>query len=101
IVGFCALEWLADGDAELDALFVEPRHIGAGHGLRLLAHAVATAQSRGVARIVIQADPNAAGFYESCGARRIGSRPSASIAGRRLPLYVLDVGDELPVDART
>jgi hypothetical protein len=36
---------------------------------------------------VIQGDPNAAEFYQRCGARKIGERPSASIPGRVLPLY--------------
>jgi hypothetical protein len=41
---------------------------------------------------VIQGDPNAMGFHRACGPRSVGSKPSASIAGRRLPLLELRLG---------
>ena len=43
----------------------------------------------------VEADPFAAEFYEHVGARRIGEAPSASIAGRVLPLYAIDVTSNL------
>ncbi len=90
-VGFSAIEWLGGGRAELDALFVEPEHIGLGYGRLLMNHAAATAKARKVHTLIIQADPNAAAFYEAVGARRTGERPSASIPGRLLPLFELNV----------
>lgn len=90
-VAFGAIEWLADNRAELDALFVDPAFIGHGIGRALTADLLAVAAARGVQSIEIQADPNAAGFYEAMGARRIGERVSASIPGRMLPLYEMDV----------
>jgi hypothetical protein len=38
-------------------------------------------------------DPNAVGFYEAMGARRIGSVPSVSIPDRSLPLLAVSLGD--------
>jgi GNAT superfamily N-acetyltransferase len=93
IVAFYALEPLADALVELGLLFVEPGRMGRGHGRRLLEHARAEARRRGFRRIVIQSDPNAAPFYESCGAQTVGVKPSASIEGRMLPLLEMIVSD--------
>jgi GNAT superfamily N-acetyltransferase len=71
---------------DLDKLFVEPARIRTGVGRLLLAHAVFEARRRGAKRLTILADPNAAGFYERCGARSIGKAPSNAIPGRSLPL---------------
>jgi hypothetical protein len=43
----------------------------------------------GARTLVIQGDPNAAAFYAAAGALLVGERPSASSAGRALPLYEL------------
>ena len=85
VVGYYALVRLADGELELDALFVEPECIGQGVGHRLFTHALAVAGSRG-ASVLIQSDPHAADFYASHGARPFGERESDSIPGRFLPL---------------
>jgi len=75
----------------LGHLFVEPEEIGRGHGRALLSHARDEARRRGYRVLVIQGDPNAARFYEACGARRVGEKGSASIPGRLLPLFELDL----------
>ncbi len=85
--GFYALSKVSPTAMELDALFVEPEHVGRGYGRVLLEHALKACRHAGAERLVLQADPNAAGFYESLGAARIGERPSESIPGRQLPLY--------------
>jgi GNAT superfamily N-acetyltransferase len=91
IAGFYAL-LPPDGDrCELDALFVEPAAIGRGIGRRLFAHAATTARAQGARRLEIQADPNAEAFYRREGAHTVGTRPSASIPHRSLPLMVLDL----------
>jgi GNAT superfamily N-acetyltransferase len=79
--------------AEVEALFVEPERIGAGTGIgrALFLGLRATARSEGFTRLLIEAEPNAAGFYEHLGAKQIGERPSGSIPGRRLPLLELDL----------
>ena len=71
--------------AELADLFVDPTAIGRGVGATLLADAVDRARALGVSRLVIDADPNAAGSYERMAARRAGSVASSSIIGRELP----------------
>ncbi len=77
--------------AELADLFVDPTVIGRGIGATLLADAVDRARALGVSRLVIDADPNAAGFYVRMGARRVGSVASSSIFGRELPRFELVV----------
>ena len=72
---------------DLDKLFVEPKWIRTGVGRMLMAHAIDEARRRGAKRLTILADPNAAGFYERNGARRIGEAPSDAIPGRSVPLY--------------
>jgi GNAT superfamily N-acetyltransferase len=86
VQGFYALLKVSPDTWELDALFVEPDAAGHGYGRMLMEHAIDAARARGGARLVIQADPHAVGFYERMGAVRIGERPSASIRGRALPL---------------
>ena len=86
IVGFCALTPSGADEGELADVFVEPGHHGAGHGRRLVAHAKRTARARGWRSLRVEADPNARAFYRSCGGEQIGSVPSGSIPGRRLPL---------------
>ena len=91
IAGFTALVRLSDDEIELDAMFVDPLDIGRGYGRMLIEGAVQTAAQRGAKRLVIQADPNAEPFYLSVGARRIGTRESASIPGRQLPLLAVEL----------
>ncbi len=75
--------------AELADLFVDPMVIGRGVGATLLADAVDRARALGVSRLVITADPHAAGFYMRMGARRVGSVASSSLVGRMLPRFDL------------
>lgn len=89
LIGFYALEYLGGGLAELEALFVEPLHIGSGIGRCMLEHAKTRAAARGVTRIIIQGDPHAERFYRAAGALSCGSRASGSIPGRLLPLFEL------------
>ena len=79
-------------DAVLELLYVDPGAMGRGHGRRLFDWAVSEARGRGAAELVIEADPNAAPFYERMGARRAGEAPSGSVAGRMLPRFVLTLG---------
>jgi GNAT superfamily N-acetyltransferase len=91
IIGFYALERLSDSDYELEALFVEPGYIGTGIGRALIRHATKLLSQRGAARLIIQGDPNAIEFYIAAGGRQIGTRESASIPGRYLPLFEIDI----------
>lgn len=70
---------------ELDALFVDPPHIGTGLGGTLLAGALRRAAAAGFAALELDADPGAAPFYTRFGAVQVGEAPSGSIPGRVLP----------------
>jgi GNAT superfamily N-acetyltransferase len=91
VLGFYTLEHVSDATVELGHLFVEPDAIGAGHGRALIEHARREAARRGYRTLVIQGDPNAEGFYEAMGARCVGTRESASIPGRELPVFELSL----------
>jgi len=80
---------------ELDALWVLPSAVGRGVGRTLLRQALLVARQAGRTEVAIDADPNAEGFYLSCGARRVGER-AAPIAGqprRILPQLRLATGE--------
>ena len=68
--------------------WVQPRHMRAGIGTALFRHAIETARAMGAASLEIESDPNAAGFYERMGARRVGTVPSKP-AGRELPVLTM------------
>ena len=87
VLGFYAIEKQSDDVYELEALFVDPEHIGKGVGHALMQHAIQSAIARGAQRLVIQGDPNATAFYTSHGANPTGFRESESIPGRQLPLF--------------
>ncbi len=91
MVGFYALERRSSVECELEALFVEPEHIGHGIGRTLIEHAKSDARARGVTAMIIQGDPNAAHFYEAAGAVLIGERESESIPGRFLPEFKISL----------
>ena len=86
IIGFYSLEKQADLYVELVHLFIEPAHIGGGHGKRLWQHAVRTAAELGFREMVISSDPFAEAFYKAMGAQRVGQTDSKVRAGRHLPL---------------
>ena len=89
IAGFYSLQRIDDTMAELDFLFVDATHIGRGYGRALLDHAREQARDAGWRALLIQGDPHAEPFYLAAGARRAGSRESASIPGRKLPMFEL------------
>jgi GNAT superfamily N-acetyltransferase len=84
IIGFYALRRESNA-FELELMWVEPPHIGTGVGAELFRHAVRAVASHGGTLMRIASDPNAEGFYEKMGARRIGDVPSRP-EGRTLPL---------------
>lgn len=90
-LGMAQLSLPFDGVIELDKLFVDPPAIGLGVGAALLRWAIDETRARGVKRLVILADPNAAAFYEKMGARFLRMAPSDAIPGRELPFYEVDL----------
>jgi GNAT superfamily N-acetyltransferase len=71
--------------AKLDKVFVEPTRLRSGAGKALFEWAANVARRAGALTMVVEADPNAAGFYRRMGAIDDGTAPSGSIPGRLLP----------------
>ena len=90
IVGFYALV-LHGERAELEHMWVAPAHLGEGIGKELFVHAMQQAAGENVSAVEISSDPNAEGFYQRMGARRIGEVP-ADIDGqpRIVPRMTID-----------
>lgn len=93
VLGYYALVQESASHFELDALFVEPEHIGRGIGRILVEHAVQRVADAGGKVLTIQGDPNAAAFYLAVGGREAGSRESDSIPGRYLPVFEIDIAE--------
>jgi len=72
IVGFAAVEPRADGESELDALFVEPHLQRRGIGRSLLEHCAEFARKRGSTALHVVGNPHARNFYTACGFDLIG-----------------------------
>ena len=83
VVGVSALVFAA-ADCELEHFWVVPARMGTGLGRALFEHATERCRAIGARRLWINADPNAEGFYQRMGARRVGEVPSTP-AGRMLP----------------
>jgi GNAT superfamily N-acetyltransferase len=86
IVGFAAVLPRPDGDAELDALFVDPEGWKRGIGRSLVEHCAVVAQRRASRTLHVIGNPHAEGFYLACGFRTTGTiqtRFGAGLAMRR------------------
>jgi GNAT superfamily N-acetyltransferase len=85
IQGFYAL-CISDTKAELEHMWVAPQLIGTGIGKELFLDAMERAAGLSVREVEISSDPNAAGFYERMGAKKIGEVDS-DVKGqpRKLP----------------
>ena len=90
-VGFYALERLSVTEVELSFLFVEPDFIGKGYGRKLIMHAQEEALHLGYSKMIIQGDPNAERFYRSAGGSVVGTKKSASIPDRELPIFCINL----------
>ena len=93
LLGVAAIARMPEpGCFDLSHLFVRPDCFGRGIGRALLRAAADLARIKGATRLMILADPNAAGFYARLGARPCGQAPSDAIPGRMLPLYEFTIG---------
>ena len=90
-VGFYSLERISASEVELSLLFVEPDCIGKGYGRKLMVHAQKKARHLGYSKMVIQGDPNAERFYRSAGGLLVGTRQSASVPNRELPIFHINL----------
>jgi N-acetylglutamate synthase-like GNAT family acetyltransferase len=89
IIGFYALV-VRNRKAELEHMWVAPKHIGTGVGKELFIHAMQIAAGENVSEVEISADPNAEGFYKRMGTSRIGE-DSSEIDGQPRMLSRLTV----------
>jgi GNAT superfamily N-acetyltransferase len=83
VIGFYALE-RDGGHCRLEHLWLDPSFIGRGLGLQLFEHAVRAARALGAAELLIEADPNAEGFYLHMGAERVGETVSRLTGAERV-----------------
>jgi GNAT superfamily N-acetyltransferase len=74
-----------DGECYLEKLFVDPNDMGAGTGKALFEWSKDIAAGLGAAEMVVEADPDAVGFYERMGCTHAGETASGSIPGRKIP----------------
>jgi N-acetylglutamate synthase-like GNAT family acetyltransferase len=70
---------------EVTSFFIEPSAKRKGIGRGLWAALLETARKAGMARLALDADPEAVPFYEAMGFEVTGKVPSGSIPGRFLP----------------
>jgi ribosomal protein S18 acetylase RimI-like enzyme len=69
-IGFYTLQE-EDGNACIENLWVLPEFIGKGVGKALFLHAVERSRQHGYEILQLEADPNAAGFYEKMGMHKV------------------------------
>lgn len=81
-----------NGIAWLENLWVLPEYIGKGVGKELFLHAVDLARQRNYKSLQLEADPNAMGFYEKMGMKKVGERHSeVDGTARILPIMEMDL----------
>jgi GNAT superfamily N-acetyltransferase len=73
VLGFAAVLPRPDGDAELDALFVDPDLWKQGVGRDLIDHCAGIARGRHAQVLHVVGNPHAEGFYVACGFRTTGT----------------------------
>jgi putative acetyltransferase len=79
------LGFLGFANDSIEALFIDPDHVGAGAGKLLIAHAQSLAENRPLLVEVNEQNEAAAGFYASQGFVAFDRSPTDS-AGRPFPL---------------
>jgi ribosomal protein S18 acetylase RimI-like enzyme len=79
-----------DRKAWLENLWISPEWIGKGIGKRLFLNALERCRQRGYTFLQLEADPNAVGFYEKMGMKKIGERAS-EIEGQPRILPIMEI----------
>jgi GNAT superfamily N-acetyltransferase len=73
ILGFATMQPRADGQADLNALFVDPCHRREGAGRSLVDHCASVARSAGASALHVVGNKHAEKFYSSCGFESLGT----------------------------
>lgn len=84
-VGYYSYSLLSPQVVQLDNLFILPDYIGKGYGRILLADFFDKIKLTTAEKVVLDAEPNAADFYQKFGFRTVG-RIESSIQNRFLPI---------------
>jgi GNAT superfamily N-acetyltransferase len=94
-VGFYALRQKGDR-LDLLHLWVLPRWMGKGIGRSLFCHALERVKALGVRVLEIESDPNAEGFYQRLGPRRVGTN-IYTVDGhhRELPVLIYEINQAI------
>ena len=88
IVGFAAIEPRADGNSELDALFVDPEMQRRGIARALVKHCAEVARTRKSTALCVVGNPHAKDFYIACGFCVIGTEETRFGTGLLMRLMV-------------
>jgi len=72
MIAGCGALVVSDSLAELEHMWIDPQQMGSGLGRALFEHVKERARQLGFNELELSADPNAEGFYERMGAKRIG-----------------------------
>ncbi|NTZ10438.1 GNAT family N-acetyltransferase [Burkholderia metallica] len=91
IIGFWVRTSLDSDRPTPGWFFVHPDHMGQGVARALRESVRAEAAARGIKSLVVEADPNAAPFYLTLGAEKIGEKESSVIPGRFFPILRITV----------
>ena len=90
-VGFYALV-RNDDRLNLLHLWVLPDAMGRGVGRSMFIHALERTRELGCRELEIESDPNAGGFYQHMGARRVGANIKELDGHRReLPIFIYEI----------
>jgi ribosomal protein S18 acetylase RimI-like enzyme len=79
-----------DGNGWVENLWVLPEYIGKGVGKKLFLDALQRCRQRGYKCLQLEADPNAVGFYEKMGMKKIGERAS-EVEGQLRILPIMEI----------
>nr|WP_298690298.1 GNAT family N-acetyltransferase [uncultured Dongia sp.] len=85
-LGVVEVDPIDDTVADITLLFIAPENLRRGIGRALYEKAIDLARQLGVRELLIDSDPQAAAFYASMGATRIGAEPTG-YQGRLLPKF--------------
>ncbi len=72
VAGFAVVAWRADGQVELDGLFVEPTMWKCGIGRSLVERCAEFSCARGATILHVVGNPHAKDFYSACGFEIVG-----------------------------
>jgi len=89
LVAFYTLQ-AKEGNAWIENLWASPKFIGKGIGKHLFLHALSRSRELGHSKLQLEADPNAVGFYEKMGMKKIGEQ-NYQIEGQPRILPVMEM----------